>query len=280
MDTEAIVRRFRNERQILASLDHPFIGGLLDGGTTPDGLPYFAMEFVEGAADRRLLRIASPRHHGAAGAVPEDLRGGPVRPPEPDHPPRHQAGQRAGHRRRHAEAARLRHRQAAESRARLDRRSRRPPTGSPLMTPEYASPEQVRGEAVTTATRRLLARRAALRAARPAGGRISSPAARPPTSRGWSAIRCRSGRAPRSPAPRTMSRAGAEAVTAAAARPDARCADSRSPARSSIRSGSGAASPAISTTSCSRRSARSRRAATSRSISSRRTSGAISTGCR
>ena len=48
MDTDAIVRRFRNERQILASLDHPNISGLLDGGTTPDGLPYFAMEFVEG----------------------------------------------------------------------------------------------------------------------------------------------------------------------------------------------------------------------------------------
>ena len=48
MDTDAIVRRFRNERQILASLDHPYISGLLDGGTTPDGLPYFAMEFVEG----------------------------------------------------------------------------------------------------------------------------------------------------------------------------------------------------------------------------------------
>src|SRR5687768_19451 len=48
MDSEAIVRRFRNERQILASLEHPFISALLDGGTTPDGLPYFAMEFVEG----------------------------------------------------------------------------------------------------------------------------------------------------------------------------------------------------------------------------------------
>ena len=48
MDTDAIVRRFRNERQILASLDHPNIARLLDGGTTPDGLPYFAMEFVEG----------------------------------------------------------------------------------------------------------------------------------------------------------------------------------------------------------------------------------------
>jgi non-specific serine/threonine protein kinase/serine/threonine-protein kinase len=48
MDTEAIVRRFRTERQILASLEHPYIAGLLDGGTTADGLPYFAMEYVEG----------------------------------------------------------------------------------------------------------------------------------------------------------------------------------------------------------------------------------------
>jgi eukaryotic-like serine/threonine-protein kinase len=48
MDTDFIVRRFRNERQILASLDHPHIARLLDGGTTDDGLPYFVMEYVEG----------------------------------------------------------------------------------------------------------------------------------------------------------------------------------------------------------------------------------------
>jgi eukaryotic-like serine/threonine-protein kinase len=50
MDSDFIVRRFRNERQILASLDHPYIGRLLDGGTTNDGLPYFVMEYVEGQA--------------------------------------------------------------------------------------------------------------------------------------------------------------------------------------------------------------------------------------
>jgi eukaryotic-like serine/threonine-protein kinase len=48
MDTDFILRRFRKERQILAALDHPHIAGLLDGGTTEDGLPYFVMEFIEG----------------------------------------------------------------------------------------------------------------------------------------------------------------------------------------------------------------------------------------
>lgn len=48
MDTEEILSRFRHERQILASLDHPNIARLIDGGTTESGLPYFVMEFIEG----------------------------------------------------------------------------------------------------------------------------------------------------------------------------------------------------------------------------------------
>ncbi|HEY9402795.1 MAG TPA: protein kinase, partial [Pyrinomonadaceae bacterium] len=48
MDTDFILRRFRNERQILASLDHTNIARLLDGGTTDTGLPYFVMEYIEG----------------------------------------------------------------------------------------------------------------------------------------------------------------------------------------------------------------------------------------
>ncbi len=48
MDTDDIVRRFRHERQILASLEHPNIARLIDGGTTADGLPFLVMEFVEG----------------------------------------------------------------------------------------------------------------------------------------------------------------------------------------------------------------------------------------
>ncbi len=48
MDTDAILGRFRRERQILASLQHPNIAMLLDGGTSLDGLPYFVMEYIEG----------------------------------------------------------------------------------------------------------------------------------------------------------------------------------------------------------------------------------------
>ena len=43
------VRRFVEERQILAALEHPAIARLLDGGITADGLPWFAMEYVDGA---------------------------------------------------------------------------------------------------------------------------------------------------------------------------------------------------------------------------------------
>ncbi|HEX8281442.1 MAG TPA: serine/threonine-protein kinase, partial [Chthoniobacterales bacterium] len=47
-DTDEVLRRFRAERQILARLEHPNIARLIDAGTTPDGLPYFVMEHVEG----------------------------------------------------------------------------------------------------------------------------------------------------------------------------------------------------------------------------------------
>src|SRR5205823_8157043 len=48
MDSEEVVRRFRRERQILADLAHTNISGLLDGGMTADGRPYFVMEYVDG----------------------------------------------------------------------------------------------------------------------------------------------------------------------------------------------------------------------------------------
>jgi serine/threonine protein kinase len=48
LDTPFALARFRAERQILANLEHPNIARLLDGGTTEDGLPYVVMELVEG----------------------------------------------------------------------------------------------------------------------------------------------------------------------------------------------------------------------------------------
>ena len=50
MDTADVLGRFQYERQILANLDHPYIARLLDGGTTPDGRPFFVMDYVEGRA--------------------------------------------------------------------------------------------------------------------------------------------------------------------------------------------------------------------------------------
>ena len=48
MDTDFMLSHFRQERQILANLEHPFIARMLDGGATGDGLPYFVMEYVDG----------------------------------------------------------------------------------------------------------------------------------------------------------------------------------------------------------------------------------------
>ncbi len=61
--TAEIVHRFRNERQTLAALDHPNIVKLLDGGSTEDGLPYLVMDYVEGDADRPVLRLAPALRH-------------------------------------------------------------------------------------------------------------------------------------------------------------------------------------------------------------------------
>lgn len=48
LDTDDIVGRFRAERQILSSLEHPAIARILDGGAMPDGRPYLVLEYVDG----------------------------------------------------------------------------------------------------------------------------------------------------------------------------------------------------------------------------------------
>ena len=151
MDTDSIVRRFRHERQILASLEHPFIASLLDGGSTPDGRPYFAMEYVDGQpivayCDRKGLDTAARlelfRHVCSAVQyahqnliVHRDIKPANVLVMGDGTPKLLDFGI----------AKLLNPELAGQTLA---------PTvpGLQLMTPEYASPEQVRGEAVTTAT--------------------------------------------------------------------------------------------------------------------------------
>ncbi|MEP6944310.1 MAG: serine/threonine-protein kinase [Acidobacteriota bacterium] len=67
MESDAVRRRFINERRILASLEHPLIAQLIDGGTTDDHVPYFVMEYVEGVPITDFVR-------DNALSVPERLR--------------------------------------------------------------------------------------------------------------------------------------------------------------------------------------------------------------
>ena len=66
MDTDEILRRFRRERQILASLEHPNIARVHDGGATDDGRPWLVMEYVEG---ERIDRYCDERKLDAAGRL-------------------------------------------------------------------------------------------------------------------------------------------------------------------------------------------------------------------
>ena len=62
MYDEALVQRFQSERQSLAIMDHPAIAKVFDAGTTPQGQPYFVMEYVPGLpiteyCDQKKLKI-------------------------------------------------------------------------------------------------------------------------------------------------------------------------------------------------------------------------------
>ncbi len=60
MDTDEVQRRFLLERQVLARLDHPHIARLLDGGVTADGRPYFVMEHIDGVPLAEYLSRSGP----------------------------------------------------------------------------------------------------------------------------------------------------------------------------------------------------------------------------
>ena len=148
LDTDDIIHRFRSERQILATLDHPNIARLLDGGTTEDGLPYLVMEYIEGEpidryCDQRKLTIPERLRlfHGVCAAVSyahqnlvihRDIKPGNVLVTKEGVPRLLDFG-----------IAKL----IAPGTA-----GNQTLTGLRPLTPEYASPEQVRGETITTAS--------------------------------------------------------------------------------------------------------------------------------
>ncbi len=150
MDSEEIVRRFRAERQILASLDHPNIARLFDGGAADDGRPYVVMEYVRDGipidryCDRRKLdvparlrlfrTVCSAVHYAHQNlVVHRDLKPGNILISDSGDVKLLDFG-----------IAKI-----------LDPGSSGVPvtrTEMRMMTPEYASPEQILGQPVTTAS--------------------------------------------------------------------------------------------------------------------------------
>jgi non-specific serine/threonine protein kinase/serine/threonine-protein kinase len=147
---ESDLRRFRSERQIAAALDHPNIARLFDGGTTAAGEPYFVMEYVEGRPllefcrsnglplrsrldlFRRICDAVQYAHQHLV--VHRDLKPGNILVTEDGTPKLLDFG-----------IAKLVSKEGAdlaEPTATFER----------VLTPEYASPEQVRGRPVTTAS--------------------------------------------------------------------------------------------------------------------------------
>jgi serine/threonine protein kinase len=148
-ETRALVARFREERQILASLEHPYVARLLDGGVTSDNVPYLVMELIEGVpitqyaaqhalsveARLRLLQKVSEAVQYAHSrlVVHRDLKPGNILITSDGTPKLLDFG-----------IAKLLT-DAGPSKTESSRTQH-------LLTPDYASPEQVRGMPATVAT--------------------------------------------------------------------------------------------------------------------------------
>ncbi len=150
-EREDLLRRFRTERQILASLEHPQIARLLDGGSTGDGLPYIVMEHIVGepidrycdrerlSIDRRieLFRSLCEAVHYAHQnlVVHRDVKPSNVLVTADGTPKLLDFG-----------IAKL------VNPERFPQTIQHTATGQRLMTPQFASPEQVQGAPITTAS--------------------------------------------------------------------------------------------------------------------------------
>ncbi|HYY43245.1 MAG TPA: protein kinase, partial [Pyrinomonadaceae bacterium] len=150
LGTSDVLRRFRHEEQILANLDHPHIARLFGGGTTEDGLPYFVMEYIEGqqinkycdaqqlttGARLELFRAvcAAVTYAHQHLVVHRDIKPGNIIVTPVGTPKLLDFG-----------IAKLLDADTAQADAHTV-------TLLGVMTPEYASPEQSRGEPVTTAS--------------------------------------------------------------------------------------------------------------------------------
>jgi len=147
--TTTMLLRFRSERQILADLDHPNIARLLDGGVTPSGLPFLVMEYVDGIPIHEYCRrnkltieqrlrlfmtvcVAVEYAHKHL-VVHRDIKPANILVTKEGEPKLLDFGI--------AKLVDPEQGTAAQTR-----------TAERLMTPEYASPEQITGGVVTTAT--------------------------------------------------------------------------------------------------------------------------------
>jgi len=145
-DTKSVLERFRHERQILASLDHSNIARLLDGGTTEEGIPYLVMELIEGIpidvyCDANNLNVnerlklflqvcAAVQYAHQRLVIHRDIKPGNILVTKEGVPKLLDFG-----------IAKI-----------LDPAASSETTLAAPMTPEYASPEQIRGEPITTAS--------------------------------------------------------------------------------------------------------------------------------
>jgi tetratricopeptide (TPR) repeat protein len=150
MDTSDVLSRFQHERRILAGLDHAYIARLIDGGTAPDGRPFFVMDYVEGQSidtfcrDRALsladrcrlfLKVCEAVSHAHRNlVVHRDLKPGNIFVAPDGTPKLLDFG-----------VAKLLTPDADPHLTVTGMQAR-------LITPQYASPEQVMGRPVTTTT--------------------------------------------------------------------------------------------------------------------------------